>query len=175
MVRVLLIALLAIPTIPAWGQELKVGFVNLQKAMIESKRGKEARAAFQDSVQRRQEALAKERASIEKQKSELEKQALLMKASERAKAQRRLQLRVRDWERDSRDMREELSLRERELTDSILKDLQKIIAEFGRTSNFTMILERGQLLYTDKGTDITDNVISLYDERYNNQPADTDR
>ena len=28
-----------------------------------------------------------------------------------------------------------------------------------------MILERGQVLYTDKGTDITDDVIRLYNER----------
>ena len=98
-----------------------------------------------------------------------------MKASERAKAQRRLQLRVRDWERSMRDVREELSLRERELTDEILKDLQKIIGELGKTGKFTMILERSQLLYTDKGTDVTDEVIKLYNERFQNKPADKNR
>ena len=175
MIRAFLIVLLATLTSPAWGQELKVGFVNLQKAISESRRGKDARATFQADLKGKQDALSKEKTSIEKQRSELEKQAVLMKASERAKSERRLRLRMRDWERNMRDVREELALRERELTDEILKDLQKIIGELGKTGKFTMILERSQLLYTDKGTDVTDEVIKLYNQRYQNEPVDKNR
>ena len=172
---ILLAMLTAAVASPAWGQDLKVGFVNLQKAMSESKRGKDARASFQADLKDKQEALSREKKAIEKQQKDLEKQARLMKESERARAQRRLQLRVRDWERKTRDVREELALRERELTDEILKDLQKIIGELGKTGKFTMILERSQMLYTDKGTDVTDDVIKLYNERFQNGTADKNR
>lgn len=175
MARVFLVVLLAVLTAPAWGQELKVGFVTIQKAISQSTRGKDARASFQADLKDKEAALSKEKAAIEKQQKDLEKQAVLMKASERTRAQRRLQLRVRDWERKMRDVREELNLREREITQEILKDLQKIIAEVGKTGKFTMILERGQLLYIDRGTDITDEVIKLYNERYQNKPADKNR
>ena len=175
-IRILLVVLLPAALVgSAWGQELKVGFVNLQKAMSQSKRGQAARATFQADLKDKQVALQKEKAAIEKQRTDLEKQAVLMKASERARAQRRLQLRARDWERNMRDVREELALRERELTDEILKDLQKIIGELGKTGKFTMILERSQMLYTDKGTDVTDDVIKLYNERYQSKPVDKDR
>ncbi len=159
---------LALLTVPAWGQELKVGFVSLQKAISESKSGQSARESFQTAIKERQEALLKEKQAIESRRKDLEKQAVLMKESERAKAQREFQLRVRDYERKTRDMREELALREQEVTNSILKDLQKVIAEVGKTGRFTMILEQGQLLYTDKGIDITDEVIRLYNERFQN-------
>ena len=175
MARVFLVVLLAALTAPAWGQELKVGFVTIQKAISQSTRGKDARASFQADLKDKEAALSKEKAAIEKQQKDLEKQAVLMKASERTRAQRRLQLRARDWERKMRDVREELNLREREITQEILKDLQKIIAEVGKTGKFTMILERGQLLYIDRGTDITDEVIKLYNERYQNKPADKNR
>jgi len=175
-IRIFLVVLLSAALIgPAWGQELKVGFVNLQKAMSQSKRGKAARATFQADLKDERVALEKERAAIAKQRKDLEKQAVLMKPSERAKAQRRLQLRTRDLERNTRDVREELALRERESTDEILKDLQKIIGELGKTGKFTMILERSQLLYTDKGTDVTDEVIKHYNERFQNKPADKNR
>ena len=175
-IRIFLVVLLSAALVgPAWGQELKVGFVNLQKAMSQSKRGKAARATFQADLKDERVALEKERAAIAKQRKDLEKQAVLMKPSERAKAQRRLQLRARDLERSTRDVREELALRERELTDEILKDLQKIIGELGKTGKFTMILERSQLLYTDKGTDVTDEVIKLYNERYQDKPVDKNR
>ena len=175
MVRVFLVVLLAVLTAPAWGQELKVGFVTIQKAISQSTRGKDARASFQADLKDKEAALSKEKAAIEKQQKDLEKQAVLMKASERTRAQRRLQLRARDWERKMRDVREELNLREREITQEILKDLQKIIAEVGKTGKFTMILERGQLLYIDRGTDITDEVIKLYNERYRKRADDKKR
>ena len=159
---------LALLTAPAWGQELKVGFVSLQKAISESKSGQSARESFQTAIKEKQDALLKEKQAIESRRKELEKQAVLMKESERAKAQREFQLRVRDYERKTRDMREELALREQEVTNAILKDLQKVIAEVGKTGRFTIILEQGQLLYTDKGIDITDEVIRLYNERFQN-------
>lgn len=169
MVRAFMAVLsLALLTAPAWGQELKVGFVSLQKAISESKSGQSARESFQTAIKERQDALLKEKQAIESRRKDLEKQAVLMKESERAKAQREFQLRVRDYERKTRDMREELALREQEVTNSILKDLQKVIAEVGKTGRFTMILEQGQLLYTDKGIDITDEVIRLYNERFQN-------
>ena len=169
--RIFMVVLLAILTTPAWSQELKVGFVNIQKAISQSKRGESARETFQSAIKAKEETLRKEKQTIERQKQNLEKQAILMKESERVKAQRRFQLRVRDYERKMRDVREELALREREMTDEILKDLQKVITEVGKTGKFTMILERSQLLYTDKGTDITDDVIKLYNERFQNKPA----
>lgn len=159
---------LALLTAPAWGQELKVGFVSLQKAISESKSGQSARESFQTAIKEKQDALLKEKQAIESRRKELEKQAVLMKESERAKVQREFQLRVRDYERKTRDMREELALREQEVTNAILKDLQKVIAEVGKTGRFTIILEQGQLLYTDKGIDITDEVIRLYNERFQN-------
>lgn len=174
-IRVLLVTLLMTLATPAWSQDLKIGFVNLQKAITQSQRGQSARKSFQAALKDRQDALLKEQQAIDEQRKSLEKQALLMKESERARAQRRFQLRVRDYERKMRDVREELGLKEREITDEILKDLQKIIGEVGKTGRFTMILERGQLLYTDKGTDITDDVIELYNERFQNQPVDNNR
>lgn len=169
MVRAFMAVLwLALLTAPGWGQELKVGFVSLQKAISESKSGQSARESFQTAIKEKQDALLKEKQAIESRRKELEKQAVLMKESERAKAQREFQLRVRDYERKTRDMREELALREQEVTNAILKDLQKVIAEVGKTGRFTIILEQGQLLYTDKGIDITDEVIRLYNERFQN-------
>lgn len=175
MIRVFVVVLLAALAAPVWGQELKVGFVNLQKAMSESERGQNARQSFQAALKDKQAALLQEKKAIEQERKDLEKQTLLMKESERARVQRRFQLRVRDYERKMRDVREELSVRERDLTEEILKDLQKIVEEVGKTGRFTMILERSQLLYTDKGTDITDDVIKLYNERFQSRAAEQNR
>ena len=175
MIRIFTLVLLAMLTASGWAQDLKVGFVNIQKAISQSKRGEKARETFRGAIKAKEQALLTEKQAIENERRKLEKQAVLMKESERVKAQRRFQVRVRDYERKTRDVREELSLREREMTDEILKDLQKVIIEVGKTGKFTMILERSQLLYTDKGTDITDDVIKLYNERFKNSTAADDK
>ena len=171
MIRILMVVLLATAAGSAWGQELKVGFVNVQKALSQSKRGEKARETFRNDVKAREQALRKEQLAIEKERQTLAKQGRLMKEAERTKAQRRIQRRMRDYERKTRDVREELTAKEREMTNEILKDLQKVITELGKIGKFTMILERSQLLYTDKGTDITDDVIKLYNERFQNSTA----
>lgn len=156
---------------PALGQAIKVGFVNLQKAISESRAGERARQRFEGTIKSKEAALAKEKQAIERMKRDLDKKALLLKADERMKVQLDFQRRVRDYERQMNDAQEELQLQERQMTTEILQDLQKIVEEIGRSQNFTLILDRSQLLYTDKGIDITNDVIQLYNQRFGSGAA----
>lgn len=165
MIRVLMIVLALAVASPVFGQNIKIGFVNIQKAISESKAGERARKRFEGTIKGKEAALAREKQAIERMKRELDKKALLLKADERMKAQRDFQKRVRDYERAMNDAQEELQLQERQMTAEILQNLQKIVQEIGRSQRFTLILDRSQLLYTDKGIDITNQVIQLYNQR----------
>jgi len=150
---------------PALGQSIKLGFVNIQKAITESKAGERARQKFEGDIKSKEAALVKEKQAIERMKRDLDKKALLLKADERLRVQREFQRRVRDYERQMTDAQEELQVKEREMTAEILKGLQAIVQEIGKSRKFTLILDRSQLLYTDKGIDITNDVIQLYNRR----------
>lgn len=165
MIRIVVIGLLLGLVSPALGQSIKVGFVNIQKAISESMAGERARKRFEGDIKSKEAALIKEKQAIERMKRDLEKKALLLKADERLKVQREFQRRVRDYERQMTDAQEELQVKEREMTAEILKGLQTIVQEIGKTQKFTLILDRSQLLYTDKGIDITNEVIQLYNRR----------
>jgi outer membrane protein len=164
-IRVLMIVLMLGVVSPAFGQALKVGFVNIQKAISESRAGERARKKFEGTIKAKEAALAREKQTIERLKRDLEKKALLLKADERVSLQRDFQKRVRDYERQMNDAQEELQIQERQMTAEILQDLQKIVEEIGKSQRFTLILDRSQLLYTDKGIDITNEVIQLYNRR----------
>jgi Skp family chaperone for outer membrane proteins len=64
-----------------------------------------------------------------------------------------------------RDFQEELRHKEGEMTGIILKELEKVVTEVGKSEKFTLILERSQVLYSDQGIDITSKVIELYNSR----------
>jgi Skp family chaperone for outer membrane proteins len=64
-----------------------------------------------------------------------------------------------------RDSQEELRQRESELTARIVKDLQAVVVEVGKSEKFTLILERSQMLYSDQAIDITSRVLDIYNGR----------
>lgn len=151
---------------PAWGQEkIKLGFIDLQRAISESQEGKKARQKFQAHLKKIEAGLLKEKEEAEQLKADLDKKGPLLKAEERRTLEMEVQKKVRDYKRGVRDSQEELRQKEGEITSGILKDLEKVVSEFGKAEKFTLILERSQALFTDKAIDITDKVIDLYNNR----------
>ncbi len=152
--------------VPVWGQQnVKIGFVDLQKAIRDSQAGKNARMQFQAEVKKIEEGLLKEKQNLERVRSDIEKKGLLLKADERRNLEKEFQRRARDYNRVMKDSRDELRQKESEVTSDILKELEKVVSAIGKQDKFTLILERGQVLYTDQGVDITDKVIENYNRR----------
>ena len=151
---------------PAWGQErVKIGFIDLQRAIMESQAGKSAKDRFQTEVKKVESDLLKEKQEVERLKSEMDKKSLLLKAEERSNMEKELQRRVVNYQRRVNDSQQELRQREGEMTSEILKDLEKVVIEVGKNEKFTLILERSQVLYSDQGVDITPKVVDLYNSR----------
>jgi Skp family chaperone for outer membrane proteins len=63
------------------------------------------------------------------------------------------------------DQQQDLRQKENEMTGDILKELEKIVNEVGKSEKFTLIMERSQILYSDQGIDITNKVIEVYNSR----------
>jgi outer membrane protein len=151
---------------PAWGQErVKIGFIDLQRAIMESQAGKSAKDRFQVEVKKVESELLKEKQEVERLKSDIDKKGMLLKAEERSNMEKELQRRVVNYQRRVNDSQQELRQREGEMTSEILRDLEKIVIEVGKNEKFTLILERSQVLYSDQGVDITPRVVEIYNSR----------
>lgn len=158
--------LLTLFTAPAWGQEkMKIGFVDLEMAIRSSKAGKDAKAKFEAQIKRVEASLLKEKNEIEKFRADAEKKGLLLKEDEKRNLGREFQRRLRDYQVRMRDSQEELRAREREAMDNILKQIASVVSEVGKKEKFTLILTRNQMLYVDKGVDITQKVVELYNRK----------
>ncbi|MGH7820856.1 MAG: OmpH family outer membrane protein, partial [Candidatus Binatia bacterium] len=82
--RVILAALMLLALAPAGrAQELRVGTVDLQRALNESEAGKKAKEQFKVEVDKLQADLAKQKGDIEKIKEDVEKKGLVLKEEER--------------------------------------------------------------------------------------------
>lgn len=145
--------------------QVKIGFIDVQRAISESAAGKRAKDKFQAQVKKAEGDLLKEKNELERLKAELDKKGPLLKEDERRNLEGDLQKRYVTYQRSMSDQQQDLRQKEGEMTADILKELEKIVNEVGKAEKFTLILERSQILYSDQGIDITNKVIEVYNNR----------
>ncbi|HXG53428.1 MAG TPA: OmpH family outer membrane protein [candidate division Zixibacteria bacterium] len=151
---------------PAPAQDrIKIGFIDIQRAITESQAGKRAKEKFQAQVKKVEAELLKEKQELERLKADLDKKGPLLKEEERRNLEADLQRRIVNYQRAMQDNQQELRQKEGMMTSDILRDLEKIVAEVGKSEKFTLILERNQILYSDQGIDITNKVVEVYNSR----------
>ncbi|MDO8700326.1 MAG: OmpH family outer membrane protein [Deltaproteobacteria bacterium] len=157
--------LMLFSTLAVAQDRVKIGFIDVQRAISESESGKRARGRFQAQVKKAETDLLKEKQELERLKSEFDKKSPLLKDDERRNHEVDLQKRAVNYQRAMGDLQQELRLKEGEMTGDILKDLEKIVTEVGKAEKFTLILERSQILYSDQAIDITNKVIEVFNSR----------
>lgn len=161
---VVLLTLLCVPAVEAQDR-VKIGFIDIQRAISDSNAGKRAKERFQAQVKKAEAELLKEKIELERLKADLDKKGPLMKEEERRSLESDLQRRYVNYQRTMTDQQQELRQKEGALTGDILKELEKIVNEIGKTDKFTLILERNQILYSDQGIDVTNKVIEVFNSR----------
>ena len=50
------------------------------------------------------------------------------------------------------------------MREAIIKESREIIGKIGEEEGYNLIIEKGMVLYSNKGIDITDSVLKKYDE-----------
>ena len=159
------LGLLLASAVPA--QQLKIGYVDLQRALNESDAGKAAKERFKVQVDRLQVDLKKKKDALDAMKEQIEKKASVMKAEEARNLEKDYQKKLRDFERAYKDSQGELQQKDSELTVELLKELQVVIEQFGKEQGYSIILEQSSssVLYGAADLDLTDQVIARYNAR----------
>ena len=145
---------------------VKIGYMDLQKALNESDSGKDAKITFNKRVEELQKVLDEKQTEIKKMQDELEKQKGLLTSETRGEKEKVYQQKIKDAQRFAKDSQEELQQKDAEMTKKILIDLREVIKKLGSDDGYTLILERGDsfVLYAAEGVDITEKVIKAYNK-----------
>jgi outer membrane protein len=142
----------------------KVGVVNIQKVLIESKSGKEAKATFQKEVDAKQAALASREKTARSMEDDLKASGAKLKADARKAKEDRLADEIKELRRMKQDMEDELRKRDNELTSKILRDVLDIVKKVGDERGYSLVMQLSpQIVYANKSDDITDEVLKRYD------------
>ncbi len=146
-------------------EPVKIGVVDLQRCLNESRMGRKYKAEFTAEADRRKAELEKEEATLKALREEIEKQGLVLSETARVEKEREYKERLAAFKKRFQESQQALQRKDQELTRRILKDLQGVIRKLGATEGYTLILERqeGGVLFAPEAVDVTDEVIRRYD------------
>ena len=160
--------LIAIPALgakvkaPAPGP-IKIGIVDVQKILKESKAGKKSQAMFMKDVEiKRAQLLVKDK-EIQALDAELKNKDKKMSNDIRKEKTDKLAQEVTNFKSLDASMGEELKKKDVELTQKILTEVRQVLQTFSKKERYTIILEKGAVVTSDDTIDITDTIIRLYD------------
>jgi len=160
----LLFALCLLPFSSLAADPAKFGSMELQKALNESEPGKKAKSDLEALIKSKESILNEKSKVVEKLRGELEKQSSVLSAEARKSREDELEKLLREYQRAVQDSQVEVKKKEGELTEAIIKELREIVEKIGEEEGYTLIVERGLVLYSNKGIDLTDTVIKKYNE-----------
>jgi outer membrane protein len=163
-IGVALIALLA--AAPAAHAQVKLAYVDVQRALNECDAGKRAKSEFQSKIQSLDAKLQRQQNEVQALKDEIEKKGMLMQPEQQRNLQDQYIKKAKDLDRNLKDARDDLQRQDNEVTGKILHDIGYIIRNLGEQNGYTMVMEKGSILWGASNLDITDQVIRAYNNSH---------
>ena len=146
-----------------YAADIKIGVIDTQRIMAESKAGIATRTLFQKEVQEYNNRLQAKQKEIQALQEELNAKGKEMTAMALAEKQEKFSNTLKGLTRMKNDMTEDLETRDNELSQKILNAIRELVVQYSQKEKFTMILDKNSLVSYDSTVDITDKIIQLYD------------
>ncbi len=141
----------------AQAQELKVGFVNLDRVLRDAAPAKAAQAKLETEFSRREKELGDAEIRLKSASDKFEKDAPTLAESERARRQRDLVEQDRELQRKRREFQEDLNQRKNEELSSVLERANRVVKQIFDQEKFDLIVQ--EAVFASARVDITDKVI----------------
>jgi outer membrane protein len=157
------IVAVCIASTSVFAADLKLGYIDMQRALNGSDAGKEAKEQLATKVKKYQDEINVKQGDLKKLKDELEKQGMVLSDATRASKEKEYQNKLKDFQRFTKDAQDELQGKDEELTRKILEGMEKVIKEYGTKKGYTFIFVKNEsMLFADEKADLTEEVLKLF-------------
>ena len=146
-----------------YAQTTKIGFVDLQRILRESKRAIKEREVVQKRADELTQAISKKQEELQALKESLAKKAAMLSEQARRDQEKEYQQKARELDWLVKDSREEMQKKEQEILAKLLKSINTVVNKISEEGNFTIIVEASVVAYASEELDITDQAIKAFD------------
>jgi outer membrane protein len=145
----------------ARAEELKIGFVSIERITRESAAAKLAETRLAQEFAKRDKDLQELGARLKANADKLDKDGPVLSDADRLRQQRELQDMDREFQRRRRELQEDLNQRKNEELQALLERAQKIVRQLAEQEKYDVILQ--DAVYVGPRIDVTDKVLKILD------------
>ena len=144
--------------------QTKIGYVDFQRALLETDDGKKAKTALETMKKARQKKLDQDQKELKSLKDKLEKQKAFMQPEVRQTKEKEFREKVQILQMTFAKLQKELAAEEAKLTRGIIQKMGLILADIGKRDGYSVILEKNEsrILWAPQKLDLTNELIRLY-------------
>ena len=164
----LAVAALALAAAPAARAELKLGYVDFQRAIKEVEEGKITGAALKKEADEKQKQLNARMEELRKLQEDFQKQAQILTPEARAAKAAEVERKTMETQEIYVKLQQELSAKEREAMRPLADRLTAVTREIAEAEGFTMIFDKDSagLVYAPAALDLTNELIRKYNAKF---------
>ena len=161
-----LVAALALAWPGGASADTKLGFVDMQKVVTQSKEAKSVETKLNELLEKKRALFKPKEEQFNKMRQELETQQGVLSPEALEERQIELAQMKSKLEREVEAAQEEVAIERRKMLAPLLKRIQDVIIEIGKTEGFSMVVERHPgVLFMNDSLDITNSVIEKLNKK----------
>lgn len=141
----------------ALAQEIKIGYVNLDRVLRDAGPAKLAQSKLEGEFSRREKELTEVAQRLKSTSDKFEKDAPTLSEAERSRRQRDLVEQDREFQRKRREFQEDLNQRKNEELASVLDRANRVVKQIFDQDKYDLIVQ--EAVFAGPRVDITDKVI----------------
>jgi outer membrane protein len=157
----------AATTAQAAAEDVKIGYVDMQKAIQSTEVGKKAKKELETEVASKTKEFEEKSKELKKMGEDFQKKSSVL--SDEVKQKKAMELGQEEMKFRETYAKAQMDLQKKQanLTQPIVEKLHSIIDEIGQKEGYTVILEKAEngVLFAPKSIDLTDRVVGEFNKK----------
>jgi outer membrane protein len=148
--------------------DLKLGYVDLQRALMEVGEGQQAKAKLKAEIDKKKGEFETEQKKLREDGMVLDRQASAMSEEVRVEKMKQLQGRLMQITEKGQKLQVEFVEKERTELKKIFDRMDPIVAEIAKREGLAMVFEKTDsgLVYAPASMDVTNELVRTYNEKF---------
>ena len=162
------LALAAMLSMPAESQTSKVGVINMQAAIVNTKDGQKAASELETKAAPKKKELEQKQNEINGLQDQLNKGQNTLSDATKNEIYKNIEQKKKSLQRDVEDAQAEFEQDQNKVVQQLGQKIYAVMEKYARDNGFTMVVDvnpqQSPVLYASPSIDITKEVIELYDK-----------
>src|SRR5262249_36833668 len=158
----LIASVFLLSTSAAFAEDMKVGYVDMQRALTETEDGKKAKDRLKKDFDQKQKELNEQQDALRKEKEDLEKKRTLLPADKVHEKEAELGAKLEKLQATYMRLQSDLAAKEQKETGKIFERMNKIMQKIAAAENFSMVVDKSELVFAKPHLDLTNELIRRY-------------